>query len=147
MKCDLCRKSATILVTMVNVTTNESQHVCDNCLIENSPLINDINELDVNIADAESVLKDLEGIQQLAGKDIGSEFADNEELSAMIFTPSKAYDMMKKTCDSLAIQKLQLLTSMPDLDRLKYELKIAIEKENYEKAAELRDKINALNSN
>jgi len=36
---------------------------------------------------------------------------------------------------------------MPELDKLKYELKMSIETENYEKAAELRDKITTLNSN
>ena len=68
------------------------------------------------------------------------------EISALFFTPIKVHKMLKSTYDNLIIQKLQLFTSMPELDQLKYELKNAIEKENYEKAAELRDKITALNS-
>ncbi len=151
MKCDICGKDAATIIAMVNMATKDAQHVCDDCLIDNTPQINDITELDKNIDIVQSTLKDMEELQKLLSenKEGGKE---NEETgpgsdSDMFFTSENAYKMVKKTCDNLAIQKLQLLTSMPEPDRLKYELKVAIDTENYEKAAELRDKINALNSN
>lgn len=147
MKCASCNKNATTLFTMINETTKETHLICDTCFVESTPQTNNISKLDEEIAEVEALLKKSEEIVDIAKNDKISEISDTDESFAMFFTPLKVHKILKSTLDNLTIQKLQIFSSMPELDRFKYELKMAIEKENYEKAAEWRDKINKLLSN
>lgn len=148
MKCHKCKTDVTMLFTMISQTTNEEYYICAECLVESTPKIKDIGRLDEELEEIESTLSGLEELKKLNPQELQEQdsLSDHEKIMALFFTPAKAYDVLKGTYNNLSLQKMELFLSMPEADRLKYELKKAVEAENYEKAAELRDKLIELDS-
>ena len=139
MKCSKCKTDSTTVIPFINQITKEVQYICDNCLISSLPKIKEIDTLDKEITEIESKLKTLVEIIE-SGKE--PDISDMDEtLSSFCFTPSKLFNIFTKLYNKLITNKQQILGAMNKLDKLLYELKGAIEYENYEKAAELRDRI------
>jgi len=143
MKCSQCKKEADKIITFIDQKTRKSKYICDSCLLAASPMINNIDELDREIKEVEANMKKLATMidggkePDLSGTDKG--------LSALLFTPSKIFQIYLRHYNNLVDNKQRLLGSMKKKERLLYDLKKAIEEENYERAAELRDKISQSN--
>lgn len=105
-------------------------------------IINNIDELDKEIKEVEANITKLATMID-SGKEPDLSGID-KGLPALLFTPSKVFQIYLKHYNDLIDNKQKLLGSMQKKERLLYGLKEAIADENYERAAELRDEISQL---
>lgn len=142
MKCSQCKKESNTIITFIDKKSRKAKYLCDSCLLAASPIINNIDELDKEIKEVEANMKKLatmiDGCKEpdLSGID--------KDLSSFLFTPSKVFQIYLRHYNNLVDNKQKVLSSMKKKERLLYDLKKAIEAENYERAAELRDELSQL---
>lgn len=141
MKCSICNKEGGMLVPHVNAETHETHHVCMECLADKSAEQElSLEELDEAIADYEDMLAKLEGIV----KDFPKDQEAPQGLEGFAFTPMAMYESSQKMLARLKTKRLKKLIEGGSKKTLEYELKIAIEKEEFEKAAEIKIKLSKL---
>lgn len=145
MRCTNCNKESDNLLTLINKQTGKMDYICDNCLIASAvSSINDIDELDQQILLVEKGLETsryiLENTEQMDLSDL------DDDIASMAMTPLKIYKSFLKYHQEFKEKKKKILDSLSDKERFSYELKKALEKEDYENAAIIRDRINNLNN-
>ena len=138
MKCSICNKEGGMLVPHVNAETNKSQNICTDCLAkQSSQQAKSVEEIDNTIIEYEELLSKTEELIKLMPK----EMAVPEGLENIAFTPMSMYNSLQKAVAELKTQRLKKLTEAGSEKALEYELKVAIENEEYEKAAEIKKMI------
>jgi len=140
MKCSKCHESASNLVLVV--VNNVSLSLCDRCFIESQPKTNDIDKLDQKIDECINLIANLEKLVSHFNESSYEQF--DESIQQIAFTPSKAIVSAKLVLDDLRSQREEILNKMDDKQTYAYQLKKAVENEEYEIAAEIRDKINSI---
>lgn len=119
----------------VNMDTGQVQYVCLDCLSSDKEYDDmDIDEVNKALAEVEDQLKLLE---QLAKE---HDFGEMEDVP-MAFTPKKMYRMALDVNKGLKLRKLELESKMPVEKVLEKELQQAVEKEDFEKAASIKKKL------
>ena len=140
MKCSVCGQESTGLTTFVNAATFKATYICAKCQAEEmAKHIEDPAEIDELIEEYEEMAKKIESIIQRR-----PEMPEvPPALAAFAMTPLSLYQGIKLSIAELKIRRMELMTAVDSDERLAYELKKSIEAENYEKAAAIRDKVNA----
>lgn len=68
-----------------------------------------------------------------------------ENLASVVMTPEKLLKLSTGLLEKYKKEREEILDKMEEVDRLRYHLKKALDKEDYEHAAVLRDKISKIN--
>jgi protein arginine kinase activator len=161
MQCDVCgKKKATVHLTEIVDEQMTEMHLCESCAREKSVQMEQqfgLADLLAGLADFGQQVKDIEKIKikcsncALTYEDFrkfgrlgcGECYASFREHLATLL---KKIHGSNRHLGKLPV-KYQVLSTRPDFDpleELKQQLKQAIQGENFEKAAELRDKIHEL---
>jgi hypothetical protein len=106
------------------------------------PNINSILEIDEKIVETQDLIR---GIENIIRNSIEPDLSKlDESISALAFTPSKLLLFIKTILTDLLKQKMNLLNTMGEKEKVTYKLKEAIRVEDYKIAIELRDTLNKL---
>ncbi len=136
--CTRCGQPAKGMLTMVNISKMESSTVCGRCRAKEAALrFKKLKKLDKEIAEYEELAGMYEGL-----------IARNPKMpqvpkfiQAFAVTPLTLYGEIQDFLAAYKTRRMELLTEEGSETRLKYELKKSIEKEDYERSAEIRDKL------
>ena len=142
MKCTNCNKESDSLITIVNPETNETMLLCTECRLASKPKLKSIEEYDKLIKDYENLSEQLEELIKSMPKE--PELPD--DLASIAFTPTKTYKMIQQSLAHARTERIKKLTEENSEISLKYELKKAIEKEDYEKATEIQNKLDNISN-
>jgi UvrB/uvrC motif len=144
--CSRCGRSDLQLTITLEAVTLKTEQLCPICMGKGGPNNNPIPtktlaEIDAEIAEFEDLATTLEEIIKKAPN-----FEENvpPELSRYVMTPQGNYRTVQAMLADLRSQRMVALTHMDSAIRLEYELKKATEAEDFERAAQLRDQLNAL---
>lgn len=164
MQCDECgKRPATVHITKIENGKKTERHLCEQCAVENNALsinttfsINDILTGLMNTGNVLPLKKDM--AKELKCEVCGLSYSRFKETGR--FGCSHCYEVFGDRLDPL-FKKLHGNTGhigkIPnraggrirlarEIDKLKQELNAAISSEEYERAAEIRDRIRALSS-
>lgn len=143
MKCSKCHIESDSLIITINQQTGEKQYICDICFFSSSvEELEKIEEVEAQILEVEKMVKIAKSIVEVGREPDLSMFS--KEAAAFAFTPAKGLKTSESLLKSLKIKKQNILEGMSEINRLTYKLKDAVDQENFQLAAKLRDKINAL---
>lgn len=141
--CTRCGRSDLPLTITFNASTMETQKICSVCLSKGGasgkakPKKASVKELDEEIEGLEKLAKAYEELikAQPEPDDLPPEIAK------YAMTPMSNYKSIQALLAEARSERMKAMTSMKDETRLNYELKKALEAENYEESAKLRDKL------
>lgn len=138
MKCSQCGQEGHTLTTFVNASSMKASFICARCQAEASAKhITDWQELDRIIGEFEGLAASIEQMIKLH-----PEMPEvPEALASLAFTPLSMYQDLQTSLAVYKIRRMELMTLADSDERLEYELKKAIEEENYERSAEIRDQL------
>ena len=161
MKCDLCNKKATVHLTEIVDEQMTEMHLCEDCAREKSVQMEQqfgLSDLLAGLTDFGKQIKESDKIDLKCGH-CGLNYDDFRKFGRL--GCSECYESFKPQLATL-LKKIhgsnQHLGKAPikmpsaqkkkivDLQDLKSQLMVAIQTENFEKAAQLRDKIRELES-
>lgn len=136
--CSSCGKSNVPVITAVNMSTGKAHFTCDACSAkESAKSIKDLAVLEKILAETQDMCSQ--------AKEMASIPEEQPEvpkgLEFLVFTPLRVYESLQLTVDALKARRKKLLKKMDKKSRWAYKLQVAIEKENYQKAAKFRDKL------
>ena len=163
MLCQICNKNnATIHLTEISDSVRTEMHICEHCAAEQDIAVKShipINELLSNLLAVQPTDEELSGDlgQELPCPNCGftlSQFRKDGVLGCPndyeVFEKSllqlikKAHNGRTTHCGKLPSKIPQDTKKQSELLNLRQQLQTAVQSEDYEKAAELRDKINQL---
>jgi len=142
MKCTNCGREGQTLTIYVNASSMKTNYICVTCqAVAMAKSIHNIQELDDLIKDYERMGANMEDM-------IKNHPADMPEvpkgLEGLAQTPVTAYKDILLTLAELKSRRVELLIQKGGEAMLEYELKKAVETEDFEKSALLRDKLKKL---
>lgn len=138
MKCSVCGRTDVMLLTGINEQTRQSDVTCLICQMRNALRDgSNLCVLDKQIEELEEMSGRLERLINLAPKmpDVP------ESLQQFAFTPLSTYKTVQAILAELRSLRMEALTDEDSETRLKYELKKSLEAEDYNRSAEIRDKL------
>lgn len=106
---------------------------------KNENSIRSLEELDKEINEYEAILNQLESI--IKAYPIPIEVPD--ELANFAFTPMSTYKHVQRVLAEKRSRRMELIMQEDSKTRLEYELKIALEKEDYKKARSIKNELNS----
>ena len=134
MKCIRCGKEEKGMVTFVNADTMEADRICLSCQAkEMTTSISEIRKIDEMIAQYEELNSSYEGLIKKMPK-----MEVPEGLESIAMTPLSIYKGIQATLSGLRVRKMELLAEKGSRERLEHELKEALEKEDYERSAQIK---------
>ncbi len=142
-QCSNCGRTDLSLTITFNASTMKRLQMCTVCLHNVGPggvskRKESLKELDESIATYEDLSQKYESlIKEMPEM---PELPDVLEKYAM--TPMSAYKSIQAMLAELKSKRMKLMTEMDSEVRLNYELKKSLAQEDYEKSAEIRDKLN-----
>jgi protein-arginine kinase activator protein McsA len=143
-KCTRCGQAAKGMLTMFNVSKMEKSQICGKCRAkEAAAQIKNLKKLDEEIAEYEKLAVMYENLIAKVPK--MPEVPEGLEAYAM--TPMTAYGELQDFLAAYKTRRMELMTEAGSETRLKYELKKSIEKEDYERSAEIRDTLDGKKKN
>jgi len=143
MECSICGSTKNTVTTHINLSEKKTSYVCFECSAKKiAHSFEDLSALDEQLKATEELCEDLEKMIKRSPK--MPEIP--EGLEAFAFTPMKIYEATQAIVASLKTRRLELLTSIGSETRLLYDLGVSLEKEEYEKAAEIQKELDALKS-
>lgn len=137
MKCSVCHEESDYLSTQVDIAQEQTLFVCTKCMAESSygnMSLEKVNEL---LEEYEKLIPEYE--TRLIKP--GAMREPTGERAVHSITLKKMYDWLMTDINYLRIRKLKLESKMPNLDLWRKEMKKAVEVQDFEKAASLKDKI------
>jgi len=138
IKCTICNTEKEHLTIFLNAETKKCDYVCQECQSGNEFSTCSLGEINKNIKQLESMLKDME--DTFNDPDIW-DMKVPEELEPFAFYPKKIYKIALNQLSQLKFRKLEITSKTPRKKLLEAELQTAIEQENFEKAALLKKEI------
>jgi transcription elongation factor Elf1 len=144
--CTRCGRSDLPLTITINASTMESQKICSVCMSKGGasgnakPQKADVDKWDKEIASLEKLAKEYE---ELIKKHPESDNLPSE-IAQYAMTPMSNYKSIQALLADARSERMKAMISMKSEIRLNYELKKAVEAENYEESAKLRDKLNQI---
>lgn len=143
--CTRCGRSDLPLTIAIDAANLKVEKVCPVCMntsgAENRPpTVKSVAELDEEIAEYEDLAKRYEAMIKQRPE------PDNlpPDLARYSVTPMSSYRSIQAVLADLKAQRLQAMTTLESETRLEYELKKALEVEDYKRSAELRDQLSKL---
>ncbi len=137
-KCSKCGRSDLTLTMFANISTGEKGALCPICMRKDGKR---------SLEDLDKELKEYEKLEKMYAELIQNspEMPDvPDALSAYAMTPLSAYRGIQATIAHLKTQRMELITQAGSKERLEYELKQSLESEEFEKAAEIKSKLDLL---
>ena len=137
-KCSKCGRTDLTLTMFANISTGEKGALCPICMRKDGKR---------NLEDLDKELKEYEKLEKMYAELIQSnpEMPDvPDALSAYAMTPLSAYRGIQATIAHLKTQRMELITQTGSKERLEYELKQSLENEEFEKAAEIKNRLESL---
>ncbi len=137
-KCSKCGRSDLTLTMFANISTGEKGALCPICMRKDGKR---------SLEDLDKELKEYEKLEKMYAELIQNspEMPDvPDALSAYAMTPLSAYRGIQATIAHLKTQRMELITQAGSKERLEYELKQSLENEEFEKAAEIKSKLDLL---
>ncbi len=141
MKCTICNEERNDLTIMINADTHKTDYVCFACMGRDNYKSMPLDEVDKSLESFEKILSQFEGF--LRDPDVLN-MEVPEGLEALAWTPKKAYKMAMDEINMLKMRKIEIESQMPPGELLKKQLMEAIGKEDFEKAATIKDQMNKL---
>lgn len=143
--CSRCGRSDLPLTIAIDAVNLKVEKVCPVCMKAGSaenkhPKAKTVAELDKEIAEYEDQAKKYEALIKEQPKQ--DNLPDN--LARYAVTPMSSYRSIQAVLADLKAQRMQAMTTLESETRLEYELKKALEVEDYKRSAELRDQLNKL---
>ena len=136
MKCTFCGKDNQPVSIFHNQDTGKSDKICASCMaVMESQQVKDLEEADRMLEEYQELSKSLESLIQKSPQ------IDGAESIPGAFTPLSMFKGIQTAIAELKSRRMELLTKEDGAFRLRYELKRAIEEEDYEKAEEIRKKL------
>lgn len=141
-RCTECEGLETVLTTVVDASTGIAQRLCTRCLKARTPPSKDLATIDKMLEEA------LQG--RAEAKEMLDELGDAkipkalQEFSSLFFTPSTLVKSMDVMIRELQKDHANALAQLPLKERLAYQLRKAIEKEDFELAAKLKAELAAI---
>jgi protein-arginine kinase activator protein McsA len=137
-KCTECGQPAKGMLTMFNISKMESKTICGRCRAKKSALrFTKLKKLDKEIAEYEKLAGMYEG---LISRNPEMPVVP-EAIQGFAMTPLTIYSEIQDFLAAYKSRRMELITQEGSETRLKYELKQSIEKEDYERSAVIRDKL------
>lgn len=137
-KCTKCGRSGLTLTMFANLATGEKGALCTICL--RSDKSRSIDEIDRELAEYEKLeimYTDLiKGMPEMPDIPAG--------LESYAMTPLSAYKSIQAMIAHLKTERMELITQAGSKERLEYELKKSLENEDFEKAAEIKGRLETL---
>jgi UvrB/uvrC motif len=137
-KCTKCGRKGLTLTIVANMATGEKGALCTICL--RSDKKRSLKEIDDELKEYEK----LEVMYTDLIKSIPKMPEVPDGLSAYAMTPLSAYKSIQAMIAHLKTERMELITQEGSKERLQYELNLAIESEDFEKAAEIKAQLEAL---
>lgn len=138
MKCSICGRTDTMLMTGINELTQQSDLACLICQMRDALRDGDnLNVIDENIEKLEEMSGRLERLINLAPEMPNVPGG----LQQFAFTPLSTYKTVQAILAELKGLRMEALTAEDSETRLKNELEKSLEAEDYERSAEIRDKL------
>lgn len=137
-KCSKCGRNDLTLTMFANISTGEKGALCPICMRKDSKR---------SLEDLDKELKEYEKLEKMYAELIqdSPEMPDvPDALSAYAMTPLSAYRGIQATIAHLKTQRMELITQSGSKERLEYELKKAVENEDFVKAAEVKKQLESL---
>ncbi len=137
-KCSKCGRTDLTLTMFANISTGEKGALCPICMRKDNKR---------SIEDLDTELKEYEKLEKMYAELIESspEMPDvPDALSAFAMTPLSAYRGIQATIAHLKTQRMEMMTQTGSKERLEYELKKAVESEDFVKAAEVKKQLEEL---
>ena len=137
-KCSKCGRTDLTLTMFANISTGEKGALCPICMRKDGKR---------NLEDLDKELKEYEKLEKMYAELIQNspEMPDvPDALSAYAMTPLSAYRGIQATIAHLKTQRMELITQAGSKERLEYELKISLENEEFEKAADIKNRLESL---
>lgn len=143
--CSRCGRSDLPLTISIDAVNLKVEKVCPVCMKagrteSKPPKAKTVAELDKEIAEYEGLAKKYEALIKEQPKQ--DNLPDN--LARYAVTPMSSYRSVQAVLADLKAQRMQAMTTLESETRLEYELKKALEVEDYKRSAELRDQLNKL---
>lgn len=160
MLCDLCAKNpATVHLTEIIDNQMNELHLCEECARQKSEQMEQqfgLSDLLAGMVEFEKPVKDKEEMVSLKCANCGLTYKDFKKIGR--FGCSECYSTFKKYLGPLLkriqgsvmhfgktpVKVAQVLKKAPDIQELRQKLKNAIEREEFEEAARIRDQIREL---
>ena len=137
-KCSKCGRTDLTLTMFANISSGEKGALCPICMRGDKS--KSLQELDEELTRYE----ELEVMYANLIKDIPEMPEVPAGLEGYAMTPLSAYRGIQATIAHLKTQRMELITQAGSKERLEYELKQSLEKEDFEKAAEIKGKLDSL---
>lgn len=112
--------------------------LCYPCLLSEY-MTRDVSVLDQHIQDAETILK--KRLVEVMNHDKDPRFLSSPVLKSLIEEQKKFYELLSQHIDHVRLYRDGIVNEMDPLQRMKYDLKIAIGEERFEDAQMIYDQI------
>ena len=138
MKCSICGSSTKPLTFFIHAETLETDFVCSDCQARSEiTKMTELEELDYLLGEYEAVAAKYESLIR--------EMPEMPEATdAFSHTPLTTYKSVQSAIALIKSHRMELIAKSESKDRLEYELKKSIEVEDFERAAEIRKKLEEL---
>lgn len=137
-KCSKCGRNDLPLTVFANISNGEKGALCPICMRGNKTRT--LKEIDDELRQYEKIEKSLAEIIQS-----NPEMPNiPDELASFAYTPLSAYRSAQAAIAHLKTQRMELITQAGSKERLEYDLKKAVENENFVKAAEVKKQLESL---
>ena len=140
-RCTSCGRDDLNLNIMVNAQLGETHYLCAVCLSKNhnSAKGRKLEDIEKEIVKTEKMIADMEEI--ISTYDMPSM---PEGLEKFAVTPLSLYKSFQAVLASLKSERMEILSSMETAEKLNLQLEKAIENQDFEKSAIIRDQLNKL---
>ncbi len=138
MKCTQCGQRGLGIAAFANTAGGKTDYKCDRCMAKNqAQSIKSVREIDELIAQYEKLDKTLEDII----KQLPQPLDIPKGLGGFAMSPMSSYKSVQIFLAELRPRRMELLAEVENESRLQYELEKALKDEDYDKAAEIRAKL------
>jgi hypothetical protein len=131
MKCTKCNIESNSLVFIKNKEDVVTRSLCYQCLLQEY-MTRDIYILDQHIKEAELILN--KRLVEVMNHDQNPKLYASPILKSLIGEQKKFYELLKKHIEHVKLYRLDVLSEMEPIQKMQYELKIAVGEERFEDA-------------
>ncbi|EIP99962.1 hypothetical protein OpiT1DRAFT_04495 [Opitutaceae bacterium TAV1] len=141
MRCTKCGQESDNLLTHVNLSDGKASFICVNCQVAASP--EQLRLEDAN-REIEEWTKLKKSIEKFAARYREPDPTIPPALAAIAMTPQKALKQIEAFLRNAEQDRANILDAMPEGERLRLALAEALECENYEEAARLKQRLDEI---
>lgn len=142
MKCTCCNTEAEHLTIAFDTSIFEKHYICDMCMEKGSEIKISLDEINWNLRHYKVMLTMLEEL--FKEYDMNMLNDSNPDSQNLMREALSIYKSTLNLQTKLKIRKMQLENETPEFEIYQQKMQEAVDAEDYEKAADIRDTINFL---